>query len=248
MTIKKYFALGFVLIYISINSRAYAGTFDKINDAINSVKENATELKVYTNDVVYKLNTNKKVVALTFDDGPDPKYTPKILKILKENNINATFFVVGQNAKKYPSIVNQAIKDGNEIENHTYTHPHAEDLKDNLMISEIVKDNSILSSEFNITPKFFRPPRGVCRGTIIETILRKYHMPTILWTICFEHKKTPNPYKRADEIINSVKPGYIILAHDGRLNRSKTVTGISYVIKGLKKKGYTFVTLNQIIK
>lgn len=248
MTLKKLCATGLLSVYILMNPYVHATAFSNANSTLDNMEENIKEIKAFTTDVVYRANTNKKVVALTFDDGPDPRYTPKILKILKQNKINATFFVVGESAKKYPNIINQAIKDGNEIENHTYTHPHSEDLEDSIMLKEVDKNNKLLSNSFKTTPIFFRPPRGLCRGSIIETLLKDNKMKTILWTICFEHKAQPDPYKRANEIAKVAKPGYIILAHDGRLNRTKTVKGVEYLIKDLKKKGFIFVTLKQVIK
>lgn len=214
------------------------------SDNVNKIK--ATKLKKGLKLDIYRKSTVKKLVALTFDDGPDPRFTPKILDILEKYNVKATFFVVGESALKNKDIVERAIFDGDEIENHTYTHPEMIDLTDKQMIAEIDKNQFELEKNFSIAPIYFRPPKGVCTETLVKTLLAR-NMKTVLWTICFEHKAEPNPEQRAKTIISKTKPGYIILAHDGRLDRTKTVKGMEYIVKGLKEKGYKFVTLKELL-
>lgn len=209
----------------------------------NILKKNDDLKKLVTR----RIKTNKKVVALTFDDGPDSRYTPEILRILRENKVHATFFIVGKNAKANMNIVSDEIAQGNEIENHTFTHPHFENLSEKQDLNEVKENEEFLYNNFSVKPIFFRPPRGICSTNVIKDLL-KDNIKTVYWTICFEHKAQPDPIKRAGEIVKSVKPGYIILAHDGILNRSKTVKGIPYIIKDLKKRGYSFVTLKQLFK
>lgn len=201
--------------------------------------------KYYKLDI-YRKATDSKIVAITFDDGPDPRYTPKILDTLEKYDAKATFFIVGESALKNKEIVNRAIADGDEIENHTYTHPEMANLTDKQMLDEIDKNQRALEKNFSIEPIYFRPPKGVCTESLVRTLMKR-NMRTVLWSMCFEHKAEPDPEQRAKTLISKIKPGNIILAHDGRLNRTKTVKGMTYLIKGLKEKGYKFVTLKELL-
>ena len=224
-----------------------------LDDSIQEYKEiqeaekNVIDMMNSTHRVIFRVKTNQKVVALTFDDGPDPRFTPKILDILKKNNAKATFFVVGKSALKYPDIVQRAINEGSEIDNHTFTHPEMEKITNTQAFDEIRKNEAMLRSFFGVSSSFFRPPKGKCSNEIVESLFKNDGIRTILWTICFEHQAQPDPYKRAQELLKAIQPGYIVLAHDGRLNRTKTVKGMEYLVKWLKDKGYTFVTLNQLM-
>ena len=183
----------------------------------------------------------KKYCALTFDDGPDPHFTPQVLKILKKEKIPATFFVVGQNAAKYPDLIKEIYADGNEIENHTYTHPVLNYFKDNTNLAlEIKKTDEVVYQAIHYTPAFFRPPRGR-RPVYLYKILAQNKKTLVMWNICVESvidKKKTNFLVPKNKVI--------ILAHDGRLDRSKTIKALPLVIKQYKDAGYQFVTINQL--
>ncbi|MGE5415755.1 MAG: polysaccharide deacetylase family protein [Acidobacteriota bacterium] len=202
----------------------------------------------FTPKLVTTVDTDgKKLVALTFDDGPDPRFTPKVLDILKKYNIKATFFVIGQSAEKNPSLISRQIKEGHEIENHTYTHPDLQ--KDN----GFRIDEEILECQFTIEdlthrrPVYFRPPKKLFNKEIIDLAdLNGYQ--TILWSIGVEHNGSKTIEDMAQRVIDDAHPGMIILAHDGRLDRTRTVEALPFIIEAYQKEGYKFITLEELMK
>lgn len=203
-----------------------------------------------TNDnVTYLVHTKKKVVALTFDDGPHPVFTPAILKILDKYKIKATFFMVGKQMEKYPNIVKQAIDSGNEIGNHTYTHPHdIEADTDAQMIRELDKCEQIIENMTGKRAHLFRPPRGLINGSVL-TIANEEGYKTILWTVCADHHDAPTPEDMARRVMRRIKPGAIVLAHDGMTGmRWRDVPATEEIIRQLQAKGYKFVTISELLR
>jgi peptidoglycan/xylan/chitin deacetylase (PgdA/CDA1 family) len=203
-----------------------------------------------TNDnVTYLVHTKKKVVALTFDDGPHPVFTPAILKILGKYKIKATFFMVGKQMEKYPAIVKQAIDAGNEIGNHTYTHPHnIEADTDAQMIRELDKCEQIIENMTGKRAHLFRPPRGLINGSVL-TIANEEGYKTILWTVCADHHDAPTPEDMARRVMRRIKPGAIVLTHDGMTGmRWRDVPATEEIIRQLQAKGYKFVTISELLK
>jgi len=189
----------------------------------------------------------KKLAALSFDDGPDPVYTPDVLDILKYYQVKATFFVVGASAEAHPGLVKRAVQEGHEIENHTYSHPDLRSESEVETADEILKTDRLIEKLSGMKGKYFRPPRRLYRQETIE-IAEHNGYKTVLWTICAENSKVKTPEEMAKRVINAARPGMIILAHDGRLDRSTTLAALPLIIKGLQKQGYEFVTLDKLIK
>lgn len=194
-----------------------------------------------------KAEVREKIVALTFDDGPDERFTPKVLEILKENDIKATFFVVGEGVKKNPEILRQIHENGHEIENHTMTHPYLEKLTKQEVENEIDGCSKEIEKIIGKKPKYFRTPRGNASPDIMS-VMKKEKYQMIFWTICLEHKASKTPLTMAKRVIQKRKPGIIILTHDGRLDRSKSLAALPELIKGYKEKGYRFVTIEEMLK
>ncbi len=188
----------------------------------------------------------KKLVALTFDDGPDPLYTPEVMEILKLYQIKATFFVVGESVAAQSELLQQEIKEGHEIENHTYTHPDLSRESDLQTAEEIRRTGQVIYDIGKIKTQYFRPPKKMFRQETIQ-IAKVNGYKTVLWTICVENHKTKTPEQMAQRVINSTRPGMIILAHDGRLDRSQTLAALPMIIEGLQEKGYEFITLNELL-
>jgi peptidoglycan/xylan/chitin deacetylase (PgdA/CDA1 family) len=187
-----------------------------------------------------------KLVALTFDDGPDPLYTGKVLMILKQYDVKATFFVVGENAAAYPDYIQQEYKAGHEIENHTYTHADLSIANKSGTEEEIKKTDDLLVNMLHTDIKYFRPPKKLFRVETID-IAEGLGYQTVLWTICIENAKSPTPQAMAKRVIDAARPGMIILAHDGRLDRSQTLAALPIIIEAFQKQGYQFVTLDELI-
>ena len=202
---------------------------------------------------IYKVNTNKKKVALTFDDGPSPVWTPQILRSLREKNVKATFFMIGHHVKKYPDIARQVAADGHTIANHGYAHSVLLYYKPAEIEEEIKYTEEVIRSITGKTTRFFRPPKAWLRRTIKEKI-KSMGYEVILWSInskdwvCFNHKYI------VSRLAKKVKPGDIILFHDsgniysteGGLRR-QTVKAVDMLISNLRSQGFEFVSVDELI-
>jgi len=191
--------------------------------------------------------TDEKVVALTFDDGPDPLYTPRILSILKNAGVHATFFEVGQLVEKHPELTRLVIREGHALGNHTYSHPDLRLDTAGQVRQEIAGCDQAIANACGVHTRLFRPPKRLYDDQILEA-LRRGGYQTVLWSLTVEHKSTPTPMEMADRVVAKARPGTIILAHDGRLDREHTVAALPTTIEGLKNKGYRFVTVPEMIE
>lgn len=184
--------------------------------------------------------TKQKRVALTFDDGPNIIYTPKVLNILKKYNVKATFFVTGTNVKRSPQIAKQIVTAGHEIGNHSNSHPKLTKLSATRVSQELTAANNAIQQATGNMPTVFRPPYGAYNSTIIK--LAK--MPTIMWSIDTLDWKHKNPKKVLQSVKNNVKNGSIILMHD---TNTGSVNGLESIIQYLQKNGYEMVTVTEIL-
>ena len=202
---------------------------------------------LFNHKLITHAATKEKLVALTIDDGPDPRFTPQDLDILKRYHVPATFFVVGQSCEKYPDLIKRELAEGHEIENHTYTHPDLQN--DNLLQTEeeISKAQEVIERLTNKRPVYFRPPKRLFTNETVD-IAEANGYQTILWSICVEHHACKTVDDMANRVIKAAKPGTIILTHDGRLDRSRSVEALPLIIEGYQKKGYRFVRLDELLK
>ena len=178
-------------------------------------------------------------VALTFDDGPSPKYTKAILNILDRYHIKATFFVMGMFAKRYPELIKEIQARGNVIANHSMTHPFLTRMNNKKLYYEVVETNRIVKDIVGYAPVCLRPPFGLTNQRI-KDFVHSQQMRLIMWDLnSFDYKKQP-----VSQLINWVlaktKPGDDVLLHDGSGNSFQTVKALPAIIEGLKKRGITF--------
>lgn len=202
-------------------------------------------------DIVWRVETNKKVVALTLDDGPDPKYTPKVLKLAREKHIKFTFFLVGREIELHPELARQEAAEGHAIGNHTWDHTVMKLLDEGHDIMEIEKCEKEIEKICGTRTYLFRPPKGMWDGdAFLAAAESGYRM--ILWSVALEHHAAKTPEEMARRVLKKIRPGMIILAHDGEpchpVNRSKTMKALPLLVDGLLKKGYTFVTVPELLK
>lgn len=191
-----------------------------------------------------------KMVTFTFDDGPDPRFTPNVLRLLQQENVHATFFVIGDNAVAHPQLVRDIQQQGHLIANHTQSHPRLEELSREEVTAQInTADQTlelILGSK--TPPQFFRPPRGNVSPEI-DTVANELHKHLLLWNVCVENHTTQTPEEvrhRVMKLIND-RNGGIILAHDGQLDRTLTVQSLPLIIHDLKQQGYRIVSLDEYL-
>jgi len=192
--------------------------------------------KIYTN----KIDPNKKMVALTFDDGPSI-YTNDIITCLKANDAHATFFVIGNRISTYASEIKYAYDNGNEIANHTYTHSTLTDLRISAINSEVSKTDAAIKKITGEAPALIRAPGGTTNRTVRKAIDK----PFIYWSIDTLDWKHRNSTKTVRTVMNNVKNGDIILMHD---IHGPTRDAALKLIPKLKKAGYQLVTVSELAK
>lgn len=191
-----------------------------------------------------RVNTQAPFIAMTFDDGPHPRLTPQLLDILSERNIRATFYVVGRNAKLYPHIMQRIVAEGHEVGNHTWNHPNLTKLSDAAVHKELQSTEEAIIASCGVRPRTMRPPYGALRQSQRAMIKNTYGYPTILWDVDPQDWKRPGSSVVANRIISKTRKGSIVLAHD---IHGGTVQAMPAALDGLLAKGYTFVTVSQLL-
>lgn len=185
----------------------------------------------------------KKLVALTFDDGPNPEYTLDLLAVLAKYRVPATFFYVGSQCDKFPELVRDTYAAGNEVANHTYTHKRLPTLSLEQKAYEIDATQNLIAEEIGVQPRFLRPPGGH-RDTAAEELLAKRGMVVAMWDISLcdaDNNRAPSDMLR--QVEDQIRPGSIILAHTGI---PATVDALPLIIHNLEARGFTFVTMSQL--
>ena len=190
------------------------------------------------------------MVALTFDDGPDPRWTPHVLDLLRQYHAHATFFEVGKNVAAHPDLVHAVLNDSNEVADHTWDHPDL-DLMPAVMVSqEITQGADAITQAGAPAPKYFRPPKGLT-DEAVGVLANANQYRTIFWDLCLERfvDHTPDMRDAVDDMLTRVRPGSIILAHDGGIpDRTKTMKTLPMLLEGLKARGYKMVDVTQLLK
>jgi peptidoglycan-N-acetylglucosamine deacetylase len=191
-----------------------------------------------------QVRVDQPYIAMTFDDGPSSANTPRLLEILKQRNIKATFFLIGQNAASNPDIVRQILADGHEVGNHSWTHPQLSKLSDERVTTEINKTQDAIKDASGFTPTLLRPPYGAITARQREWIESQFGLSIILWSVDPFDWKRPGASVITQRILSQVRPGAIILSHD---IHKQTVDAMPATLDGLIAKGYKFVTVTQLI-
>lgn len=205
----------------------------------------SAHLPIYGIKTIRKLNIHERSVLLTFDDGPHPIYTKKILNILKKYNIKATFFFKGDNIARYPRLVKRAQKEGHLLGSHTYHHKKLTSKKIHSFKQDLQHNKSIFKHLLHSDPiPYFRPPYGILPKNHIP-LLKKYHFSYIIrWSIdTKDWDKKRDVIYLFNEIYKKAEPGSIILFHD---TSERTAKSIETVIQILKRKSFSFITLEKL--
>jgi peptidoglycan/xylan/chitin deacetylase (PgdA/CDA1 family) len=197
-------------------------------------------------ELVNHVETKEKVVALTYDDGPNPPYTNQLLDLFEQNRIKATFFVIGKNIENHPETVQLILSKGHELGNHSYSHKRMVFKSPSFIRAEIEKTDVLLRQLGVKQEIHFRAPYGQ-KLLVLPYILAQLGKKNILWTVDPKDFEESNPEAIKNYILEKVKPGSIVLMHDGGGERSQTIAATEMVIKGLQKKGYTFKTVSELI-
>lgn len=193
---------------------------------------------------VSRVSVPNKLVALTFDDGPHPSLTPKLLDILSRTGAKATFFVLGQNVNRYPDIVRRADADGHEIASHSYSHVNMNICGQAKVFSELDSTAAAIQKAIGKTPTLLRPPYGNMKTDMRSRVNAKYGYHIVIWDVDPLDWRKPGARVVAQRLVKGARPGSILLAHD---IHAATVDAMESTITSLKAQGYRFVTVSELI-
>ncbi|QEM06745.1 polysaccharide deacetylase family protein [Mucilaginibacter rubeus] len=194
--------------------------------------------------VMCSLKTNKKIIAITFDDGPDATATPQILNTLKQQNIPAAFFCIGNRIPGNEVILKQIHEQGHIIGNHSFSHHFWFDLFSSAkMLDDMLQTNQSVRQTINLSPLLFRPPYGVINPNLKKAILQSRMIP-IGWSVRSMDTVINNPQKLLNKITRRLNPGAIFLFHD---TGAATISVLPLFIEQAKAQGYEIVRLDKIL-
>jgi peptidoglycan/xylan/chitin deacetylase (PgdA/CDA1 family) len=191
-----------------------------------------------------EVRVDQPYIAMTFDDGPSAENTPRLLEMLKQRDIKATFFLIGQNVASNPDLVRRILAEGHEIGNHSWTHPQLSKLSDQRVSSEITKTQDAIKDASGFTPTLLRPPYGAITPRQREWIENQFGLSIILWSVDPFDWKRPGASVITQRILTQARPGAIILSHD---IHKQTVDAMPATLDGLMRKGFKFLTVSQLI-
>ena len=186
----------------------------------------------------------QKTLAMTFDDGPHPSLTPKLLDLLKERNIKCTFFLVGNLVKVYPDIVRRIIAEGHEIGNHTWSHCSLTSRSDEQIRSELKKSEDAVYEVAGVRPNLVRPPYGAINTRIKDLMFSEFGYSTIMWSVDPQDWRRPGVSVVTSRLVSGAHPGAIMLSHD---IHPPTIQAMPGMFDQLLAKGYQFVTVSQLL-
>lgn len=203
---------------------------------------------------ICRINTQKKVVALTFDDGPSPQWTPQILDELKEAGVKATFFMIGEHVEQYPDLARRVVDEGHEIGNHSYDHHGIFFYTKDELFEEVFKAEEIIKAATGVSTVYFRPPKAWITDNE-KRWLKDEGYQVVLWTLNSKDWVNFDDKYIISYILRRVQPGDILLFHDSggvfgidRGNRQETVETIPKLIKELNQYGYSFATVSELLE
>ena len=198
-----------------------------------------------TGEVIKKVPTSHKIVALTFDDGPDPVTTPHLLKVLSAKYVKATFFVLGEKAEKYPELLKCQVDAGHELAVHGYTHRYINRLTIEELNADLQESERVLSV-VGVRPSIFRPPGGGYNDLKVAQLKQRGYT-TVLWSVDPRDWEGRSVGQITNSVLKLAGPGSIILLHEGQCAPS-TPAALAVIIDKLREQGYTFATVSELLQ
>lgn len=205
---------------------------------------------------MWSVPATEKIVALTFDDGPNEPYTGQILDLLQERDAKATFFVVGVNSTRHPETLLRIVDEGHAIGNHTWSHPLLSTLTSTWIVAEIQHGADVIEALSRVRPRLFRPPGGD-RGepALLRRICRQLECLTVMWSVNANDDDDygiPEVDPIVERVLRQVEPGAIVLLHDGdglktQPYKGSTVQALPRILDGLISQGYRLVTVPELL-
>ncbi|WP_019243247.1 MULTISPECIES: polysaccharide deacetylase family protein [Bacillus] len=203
--------------------------------------------------VIWDVRTTEKVVAITFDDGPHPIFTPQILDILAKYDAKATFFVAGNKVKRFPDVLKRQVREGHEIANHTYNHIYSSRITAAKLTEELTQTDQLIQQLSGYKTTLYRPVGGLYNDTIIDTAV-KNGKTVVLWSWHQDPRdwKSPPASQITRHITKGIQPGNIILLHDWNGHEdspvSQSVKAFDQIMKFLYDNDYRCVTVSELLQ
>jgi peptidoglycan/xylan/chitin deacetylase (PgdA/CDA1 family) len=241
-------ALAYAALTGAAGSAAQAATSNSIAEAeLPLINERPPADGMTADGRVWFVPMARKEIALTFDDGPYPFYTPLLLHQLESDDTPATFFLVGRTMQEYPELVERIVASGDEIGNHTFNHYTLTGLTDDEIEDQLTSCASLIESYTGSQPTLFRPPHGRYDQHVVD-VARKLGYRTVLWSDAPDDARPDNSEVPVNEIVQRVllhaHPGGIVLLHSGQYN---TILALPEIVANLRDRGYQFVTVSQLL-
>ncbi|MCQ6558574.1 polysaccharide deacetylase family protein [Paenibacillus mendelii] len=201
-------------------------------------------------EMIWEVQTDQKMIALTFDDGPDRVQTNEILDLLHRFDAKSTFFVVGKRVAQYPDLLRRVVEEGHEVANHTYNHIYFKlPASEEIVRQEIESTEKEIFQATGLKSSLFRPPGGTYDDRIVQVSNRMGLMP-VMWSW---HQDTrdwsrPGIRKIVDKVLQNARNGDIVLFHDHVQGKSQTIPALEIILPELKARGFRLVTVSELIK
>ncbi|MBD3917559.1 polysaccharide deacetylase family protein [Paenibacillus sp. PR3] len=200
-------------------------------------------------DVVWEVKTDRPLIALTFDDGPDPKQTNAILDLLKQYGARCTFFVIGKRVDAFPETAFRIVSEGHEIANHTYNHTYFQNSSPQQIQADLKKTEEAIQRATGEHSVLFRPPGGMFNEKLVATansmglkpILWSWHQDTKDWV-------RPGVAQITNKVLRNAHNGDIVLFHDHIEGKSQTIQALATILPELTRRGFQFVTVSELMK
>jgi peptidoglycan/xylan/chitin deacetylase (PgdA/CDA1 family) len=190
------------------------------------------------------VHVDAPLIAMTFDDGPSEKLTPKLLDLLAAHHIRATFFVIGQNVADHPEIVARAAREGHEIASHSWSHPNLGKMSDDAVRRELRRTDDAIKEATGRRPALMRPPYGSITARQKRWIHDEFGYDIVLWDVDPLDWKRPGASVVCNRIVKETRPGSIVLSHD---IHPGTIDAMPATLSQLEAKGFDFVTVSELI-
>jgi peptidoglycan-N-acetylglucosamine deacetylase len=198
--------------------------------------------------MITEIPTTQRVVAITFDDGPNPVYTPQVLEIFSEAKGKATFFMIGEQMKSHPEVVKQVRDQGHEIGNHTFTHPKLSQLSEQDCLKEVEDTEILIEKMAGRKPVVFRPPYLDYNQDTVSLLQKKKYPMIGALNLEAQDWEQPGVEHILEKSREAVKNGSILIFHDGYGDRSQTIEAVRMLVSELTSQGYQLVTVSELLE
>jgi peptidoglycan/xylan/chitin deacetylase (PgdA/CDA1 family) len=206
-----------------------------------------SDIPIWRANIIKEADTKEKMIALTFDDGPSPSFTGKIMDLLKKYNAKGTFFIIAEQAEKWPELVKRQINEGHEIGNHMYSHREVFQMPIPEIKMDLEQSHRVIQSITGQQIRLYRPTSGYYNENIVGVAWSLEYL-VVLWSIDSKDWSGLKPSSIARKILKAVKPGSIILFHDLGGYRDTTVKTLEIILPELARRGYRCLTVSQLLE